>query len=283
MKAFKRNKKVDLLQKNMRRVIVVSPLLWIFINVLFLGMAYLLLPDEMYISKPGMMFAIALIINGWFFAGLLLTYLFRDGSHKFISVNLSTSLGMDDGFAGYIPPQKIGSSMIEPQYTCRILGGFMSRLYGIHTQGRTLAFYPTEHEMFFPGGGYAVNCQMSATLIAQLPAAIRLWIKKQGGSFNIYREGTEVYFARLPYYTHPTERQKYEINLDLALQERDLRIDGLESRIKEQEMQIALMTQERTQWILSTMRGSNADLDKNNKTSQEIHDQTQYGWDDRQH
>jgi hypothetical protein len=230
-------RKVSGLQKSLKGIIVVSPLLWLIINVAILAMLFLLLPKEMIIGRFAMLFIMALVINGWFWAGLLSSYLFRDASHKFMAPNVTASLGKDDGFITHAPEIRVDGKIIEPQYTIRAISGFAA--YGIHTKGRIIVAYPTEYETIFPGAGVNSYAWLRSCSIDQVAENVRIALVREGAAHGIYTSPRdEIWFSRTVFNIGDIAPNRLDIAWDLAVDEKQREINRLKAIVQEKDYQI---------------------------------------------
>ena len=222
------------LSKAVRGIIVISPMLWLLINLLVLILCILIMPDAMIVTKVGMIMIILGVINGWFWAMLLMTYLFRDASHKFIAPGLSAPLGVNDGFLGYVPEDtKTG----EPQYTIRALSGFAA--YGVHLKGRVLCIYPTKYERRVPAGGIVANFWPRACQIDELPEGVRTVLTKESVAIGVYSDPNElIWFGRAPFLPDQVQTEKDAWHWDGLVNSMNKEINRLKAIVQEKDFQI---------------------------------------------
>ncbi len=276
----KKKNKTSTLQKSLKGVIVVSPLLWLVLNVAILSLLFMLLPKAMIIGRFTMLFLVALIINGWFWAGLLSTYLFRDASHKFMSPNITASLGEKDGFITYAPEVRHGNKIIEPQYTIRVISGFSA--YGIHTRGRIIVAYPTLYETIFPGSG--VNCYawLRACSIEQVAENVRIALVREGAAHGVYTSASdEIWFTRTQFDIGETAPNRVDMAWDLALDEKQKQINQLKSIVQEKDYQIESYELSRSRSAFA-MRPADEDFrNKYHDPPESVADRSKRLYDDR--
>jgi len=233
----KQKNKATTLQRSLKGVIVVSPIIWILINVAILGFMFLILPNRMIIGKGTMLFMMALMINGWFWAALLSTYLFRDASHKFIAPNINASLGEHDGFITYAPELRREGKIIEPEYIIRVLSGFSA--YGIHTKGRVITAYPAQYEHIFPDSGVICYSWLRCCTIDQVAETVRTALVREGVAHGIYIDpNDEIWFGRTMFNIGELSPDKVDVSWDIARDELIQEINRLKSIVQEKDYQI---------------------------------------------
>lgn len=274
MKIFKK-KNNSQLTKSIQGVIVASPMLWLIINFLFLLMAYLLLPKMMIVPRWLMLLLIALILNGWFWAALLFTYLFRDQSHKFIAPNISASLGEEDGFITYAPmiPNEKGD-IIEPQFTIRALSGFSA--FSFHIRGRVLSAYPTAYETYFPEGGWSVHAWLRCTSIDQVAENVRIALVREGAAHGVFlTPNDEIWFTRTFFNSGDKVPNKTDIALDVNLDEKQKLIADLRAQIGELSYQVQKYTQRASMEAFKASPSSPSFREQYNRPPESIDERTQ--------
>ena len=238
MSLFKRNKnKANSIEKSLQGVIVVSPLIWILINVSMLLMFFLILPKEMMISKLGMLFLLMALINGWFWAALLSSYLFRDASHKFVAPNINASLGEHDGFLTIAPEVRENGKIVEPEFIIRVISGFSA--YGIHTKGRVIVAYPTQYEHIFPDSGIICYTWLRCCTIEQVAETVRNALVREGVAHGIYlHPNDQIWFGRTLFNIGESSPDKVDVKWDVGKDALMAEINRLKSIGQEKDYQI---------------------------------------------
>jgi hypothetical protein len=224
------------LEKSLRGIIVVSPILWLLINIMVLGLAILLMPSAMIVSNLLMVFLFALIINGWFWAGLLTTYLFRDQSKKFECPNFSAPLGEKDGFVTYVPAQIEKGKIIEPQYIIRRIGGFSA--FGLHTKGNVIVAYPAEYEKNMLAGGIVCFCWLRSCSIDQVAENVRNSIVREGVLSDLFTASTDIRFSRTIYIPGQQVPEETHIAWDVGRDAYIAEINRLKAMTQEKDYQL---------------------------------------------
>jgi hypothetical protein len=225
------------LRRALKGIIIVSPLVWILVNALILSMAFMLMPDRMIMPKSVELFQIFLMLNGWFWAGMMFTYLLRDQSRKIITPNISASLGKDDGFLSYAPPMIKDSKMVEPQFTLRTAGGFDAM--HVNSYGKTIFIYPTKYEVTLPKGGIAVYAWLRACTIDQIAENARVALQREGVAQGIFVDpNTEVWFSRTIFDVGRMAPNREDLAWDLASDEMISEINRLKAIVQEKDFQI---------------------------------------------
>lgn len=240
----KRKKKRSVLTKTITGIIVVSPLLLLLFNLLTLGLLWLLLPHRMTMDRWVMVFVFGIAINGWFLAGVLFTYFFRDQSDKFVCPTFSCSLGENQGFITYIPPIIKEGKIIEPQYTARALGGFsFGRHGGIHTMGRVIAVYPTKYEIYLSGGGIACYSWLRSCKVDQVARNVRDMLVRVGAAEGIFVDAdTDIWFSRTVMDVGEMIPDPEKIAWDTALDEHIAEVNRLKGLVGEKNYQVESYT-----------------------------------------
>lgn len=250
--------------KSLKGIIVVSPLIWILVNVVILGVLFFILPDSMIIGKGAMLFLMALIVNGWFWAALLSTYLFRDASHKFIAPNINASLGEHDGFITIAPEIRKDGKIIEPEYVIRVLAGFSA--YGIHTKGHVIVAYPSQYEHVFPDSGVICYAWLRCCTVDQVAENVRIALVREGVAHGIFvNPNDEIWFGRTLFDVGERAPDKVEVAWDVARDELMLEINRLKAIVQEKDYQIEAYEKARS---LEAYRRSPADIDFRTKYQQ---------------
>lgn len=233
----KRKNKVSSIEKSLQGIIVVSPLIWVLVNLSILGMMFLLLPNEMIIGKGAMLFIIAIMINGWFWAALLSSYLFRDASHKFVAPNINASLGEHDGFITIAPEVRKEGKILEPEFIIRVISGFSA--YGIHTKGRVIVAYPSQYEHVFPDSGILCYTWLRCCTIEQVADTVRNALVREGVAHGIFiNPDDQIWFGRTLFDIGEASPDKVEVSWDSARDELMEQINRLKSIVQEKDYQI---------------------------------------------
>ncbi len=237
MQLFKKKKQGTKLDKAMMGIIVVSPMLWFVMNFVLLFMAWLMMPPRMIFPRWLVLLLFALILNGWFWAGLLMTYLFRDQSNKFLAPNMSASLGEEDGFITYAPAMvDEKGNILEPEYVLRALSGFSA--FGLHTKGRVLVVYPRAYETYFPGGGVSCHTWLRSCTIDQLAENVRVSLTREGAAGNVYLSANdEIWFGRTYYNVGEKVPDKIDYAFDIYIDSLMAEINRLKSMVGEKDFQ----------------------------------------------
>ncbi len=246
MRLFKRKKSKTKLEKSMMGIIVVSPMLWLVMNFVLLFMAWLVMPPKMIFPRYLVLLLFALIINGWFWAGLLMTYLFRDQSNKFISPNFSASLGEEDGFVTYSPAIIDENGKIhEPEYVLRAASGFSA--FGLHTKGRVLMAYPRAYESHFPGGGVVSHTWLRCCTIDQVAENVRVSLTREGAAGNVFLSANdEIWFGRTLFNNGEKTPDKIDYAFDVYIDSLMAEINRLKSLVGEKDFQTMKYEQKRS-------------------------------------
>lgn len=237
MRLFKKKKGKTKLEKSMMGIIVVSPLLWLVMNFVLLFLAWLMMPKNMIIPRYLMLLLFALILNGWFWAGLLMTYLFRDQSNKFMAPGISASLGEEDGMISYAPAHiDEKGNILEPEYVIRALSGFSA--FGLHTKGRVLAIYPRQYEVYFVGGGVACYTWLRSCTIDQVAENVRVALTREGAAGSVFVSANdEIWFGRTYYNIGEKVPDKIDYAFDVYIDSLMAEIHRLKSNIGEKDFQ----------------------------------------------
>ena len=278
MKILRRKKNKSQLTKSIQGIIIVSPILWLVINILFLSMAFLLLPKMMIVPRWLMLLLLALIINGWFWAALLFTYLFRDQSHKFIAPNISASLGEEDGFITYAPmiPDEKGA-IIEPQFTVRAVSGFSA--FNFHIRGRVLTAYPTAYETYFPEGGFTTHTWLRCCSIDQVAENVRIAIVREGAAHGVFiTPNDEIWFGRTFFNSGEKTPNRIDIAFDVALDEKQKLISDLRAQIGELSYQVQKYTQRASLDAYKASPASPSFREQYNRPPESIDERTRRLW-----
>lgn len=234
------------------------------------------LRQDIMLSKLGIMILAFAIINGWFWFTLLMTYVLRDESHKIISANMHSPLGMDDGDPRLIPPLIKNGEVIEPQYVLRTIAGINILNRGIHTAGRVLAIYPYACETRYPGGGVVCNCNLRAVIIEELPEHIQDFLQKEAAAIGVFKANEEIWFAMTPYYANPTERERFDMELEGKIIELNTEISRLKNVKEEQGFQYILSIKKKTKAMQGD--GVTEDVSQYHQPSENIFDQSTSGY-----
>jgi hypothetical protein len=245
MKLFKKRSRSKL-EKSMMGVIVVSPMLWLVINFLVLFMAWLMLPHKMIVPRYLMLLLLALIINGWFWAGLLMTYLFRDQSNKFLAPNISASLGEEDGFITYAPALiNEAGKILEPEYVLRAVSGFSA--FGLHTKGRVLMAYPRAYETYFPGGGISCHTWLRCCRVDQVAENVRVSLTREGAAGSVFTSANEeIWFGRTYFNVGEKVPDKIDYAFDVYMDTLMAEINRLKQLVGEKDFQTMKYEQRRS-------------------------------------
>jgi hypothetical protein len=252
---------------------VFTPMHWILINLGIMGVFSLFVTQDVYLSKLGVMIFAWVILNGWFWGALMMSYLWSDESQKFVCANFSASLGMDNGAPRFLPPIIRNGSVVESQYTVLRLSGINLKNLGIHTRGRVMAVFPSSVGLKYPGGGWDVNANFDARKIDELPEHVQNFFKKQGGAVGIFNPDKEIWFTMTPYYSNPTDRQKLDIEREHEIIALNREISKKKSMIMEQDRQIISSMQKKTR-LIEKGGGGSGDFDEYHAPSESIFDQS---------
>lgn len=240
LKIFRRHKlrtKEAQLKRALKGIIVVSPLIWLFINVMLLTIAFLLLPPQLIMSRIVELFQIFIMMNGWFWAGLMFTYLLRDQSHKFISPTFSCSLGRNDGFLTYAPPMIKDNQVIEPQFTIRTGSGFEAM--NLYSAGKIIMIYPTKYETHLLSGGISCYSWLRACTVDQIPENARIALVREGVAHGVFADpNTEVWFSRTVFDVGRMAPNREDLAWDVGRDELIAEINRLKAIVQEKDFQI---------------------------------------------
>lgn len=246
MRLFKPKRGRTKLEKSMMGVIVVSPLLWLVLNFVLLFMAWLMMPKRMIFPRYLVLMLFALILNGWFWAGPLMTYLFRDQSHKFMAPNISASLGEEDGFITYAPAMiDENGNILEAEYVLRAVSGFSA--FGLHTRGRVLMAYPRAYETYFPGGGITCHTWLRNCRIDQVAENVRISLTREGAAGNVFLSANdEIWFGRTYFNVGDKVPDKIDYAFDVYIDSLMAEINRLKSHLGEKDFQTMKYEQRRS-------------------------------------
>jgi hypothetical protein len=254
----KRKSKKKGIAKKLQGIIIISPWLMIVFNAIMMLLFYLILPKEAIIARWGLLFILMLVLNGWFLCGLLITYLFRDQSQKFICPTFNAPLGEDEGFVTIVPPiyDKNGK-MIEPEYVIRAVGGFEA-LY-VYSRGKVLVAYPRSYEIQMGKGGIVTHCWLRLTTVDRVAKNVRDALVLQGVAEHQFQDGnTEIWFGRTVYNVGEAVPNQELIHYDSLMDEREGEINRLKAIVGEKDYQVERYEQGKS---LEAYRSGPADED----------------------